>query len=98
MIYWCSASSRGCSKILQTLSYQPESGDLNASRVHDKGVNGIPVAYHEADIWLHCNQQNQRDIFLPDENPFPIRCTTGVGIYRPNSLKREQPLLIGSRF
>jgi hypothetical protein len=48
--------------------------------LRDNRLNGIPVPFHEADIWIHGNRQGERDVLLPDEKPFPIRCRSGVGI------------------
>ena len=39
--------------------------------------NGIAVPFHEADIWIHCNQPGQRDVFLPGAEPFPLRIRSG---------------------
>jgi len=63
--------------------------------IRDRAVNGIHVPFHEADIWIHCNQHGQRDLFLADEKPFPLRIRSGVGIYRANSPARNQPPLLG---
>jgi hypothetical protein len=63
--------------------------------MRDRTVNGIPVPFHEADIWIHCNQPGHRDLFLPDEKPFPLRIKPGVGIYRPNSPASKQVPLLG---
>jgi hypothetical protein len=63
--------------------------------IRDRAVNSIPVPFHEADIWIHCNQPGQRDLFLPDQKPFPLRVKSGVGIYRPNSPASKQPPLLG---
>ena len=63
--------------------------------VRDRLVNGNAVPFYEADIWIHCNQPGQRDEFLPDVGPFPLRIRSGVGIYKPSSPASNQPPLVG---